>query len=89
MRVSIFGTGYVGLVTGACLADAGNHVVCVDVDADKIERLKRAARNFTPHQALGFCPWVGLPASCRRRLAAKSATLAAGACGRTALRVQT
>ncbi|MGH8289015.1 MAG: UDP-glucose dehydrogenase family protein [Steroidobacteraceae bacterium] len=41
MRVTIFGSGYVGLVTGACLADAGNHVVCVDVDADKIERLKR------------------------------------------------
>ena len=41
MRVSIFGSGYVGLVTGACLADAGNHVICVDVDAGKIERLKR------------------------------------------------
>src|SRR5579862_4396414 len=41
MRVTIFGSGYVGLVTGACLADAGNHVVCVDIDAAKIERLKR------------------------------------------------
>jgi UDPglucose 6-dehydrogenase len=41
MRVTIFGSGYVGLVTGACLADAGNHVVCVDVDAAKIERLSR------------------------------------------------
>jgi len=41
MRVAIFGSGYVGLVSGACLADAGNHVICVDVDADKIERLKR------------------------------------------------
>ena len=40
MRVTIFGSGYVGLVTGACLADAGNHVLCVDVDAAKIERLK-------------------------------------------------
>jgi UDPglucose 6-dehydrogenase len=40
MRVTIFGSGYVGLVTGACLADAGNHVMCVDVDAAKIERLK-------------------------------------------------
>jgi UDPglucose 6-dehydrogenase len=39
MRVTIFGSGYVGLVTGACLADAGNHVICVDVDARKIERL--------------------------------------------------
>jgi len=41
MRVTIFGSGYVGLVTGACLADAGNHVLCVDIDAGKIERLKR------------------------------------------------
>ena len=39
MRVTIFGSGYVGLVTGACLADAGNDVVCVDVDAAKIARL--------------------------------------------------
>jgi UDPglucose 6-dehydrogenase len=41
MRITIFGSGYVGLVTGACLADAGNHVVCVDVDQRKIEMLKR------------------------------------------------
>jgi UDPglucose 6-dehydrogenase len=41
MRVTIFGTGYVGLVTGACLADSGNHVLCVDIDAAKIEALNR------------------------------------------------
>jgi UDPglucose 6-dehydrogenase len=41
MRITIFGSGYVGLVTGACLADAGNHVLCVDVDAAKVERLRR------------------------------------------------
>ncbi|HUF74582.1 MAG TPA: UDP-glucose/GDP-mannose dehydrogenase family protein [Gammaproteobacteria bacterium] len=41
MRVTIFGSGYVGLVTGACLAEAGNHVLCIDIDADKIERLAR------------------------------------------------
>lgn len=40
MRITIFGTGYVGLVTGACLAESGNSVVCVDVDADKIARLE-------------------------------------------------
>jgi len=39
MNVTIFGSGYVGLVTGACLAEVGNHVVCVDIDHDKIERL--------------------------------------------------
>ena len=41
MRVTIFGTGYVGLVTGTCLAEVGNDVVCVDVDAEKIARLER------------------------------------------------
>ncbi len=41
MNVTIFGTGYVGLVTGACLADMGHHVLCVDVDARKVEGLKK------------------------------------------------
>ncbi|WP_130618176.1 UDP-glucose dehydrogenase family protein [Dyella amyloliquefaciens] len=41
MKVTIFGTGYVGLVTGACLAEMGNHVVCVDIDAGKVARLKQ------------------------------------------------
>lgn len=41
MKITIFGSGYVGLVTGACLADAGNHVVCVDVDVAKIASLNR------------------------------------------------
>jgi len=39
MRVTIFGTGYVGLVTGTCLAEVGNHVVCVDVDKAKVDGL--------------------------------------------------
>jgi UDPglucose 6-dehydrogenase len=41
MRIAIFGTGYVGLVTGACMADAGNHVLCVDIDETKVDRLNR------------------------------------------------
>lgn len=41
MRLTLFGSGYVGLVSGACFADAGNRVLCVDVDADKIARLQR------------------------------------------------
>jgi UDPglucose 6-dehydrogenase len=41
MRVTIFGSGYVGLVTGACFADAGNDVLCVDIDAAKIAGLNR------------------------------------------------
>ena len=40
MKVSIIGTGYVGLVTGACLADVGNHVLCLDVDEGKIAMLR-------------------------------------------------
>ncbi|MFZ5624879.1 MAG: UDP-glucose dehydrogenase family protein [Gemmatimonadota bacterium] len=41
MRVAVIGTGYVGLVTGSCLAETGNDVICADVDARKIERLQR------------------------------------------------
>ena len=41
MRVTIFGIGYVGLVTGTCLAEAGNDVVCVDVDQGRVEALNR------------------------------------------------
>ncbi|MBU4485106.1 UDP-glucose/GDP-mannose dehydrogenase family protein [bacterium] len=41
MKLCVIGTGYVGLVTGACLANSGNDVVCVDKDINKIEMLKR------------------------------------------------
>jgi len=41
MKVTIYGSGYVGLVTGACLAQVGNHVMCVDIDPAKIEGLKQ------------------------------------------------
>lgn len=40
MKITVFGSGYVGLVTGACLADVGHHVICVDVDQGKIDALK-------------------------------------------------
>jgi UDPglucose 6-dehydrogenase len=46
MRVTVFGTGYVGLVTGACLAEMGNHVVCVDVDGVMVMRLKQGQMPF-------------------------------------------
>jgi len=41
MQIAVIGTGYVGLVTGACFAETGNHVICVDIDADKVDRLKK------------------------------------------------
>jgi UDPglucose 6-dehydrogenase len=41
MKVTVIGSGYVGLVTGACLAEMGNHVVCLDIDARKIDMLQR------------------------------------------------
>jgi UDPglucose 6-dehydrogenase len=41
MRIAVVGTGYVGLVTGTCLADSGNAVTCLDIDAAKIARLER------------------------------------------------
>jgi len=40
MKITLVGSGYVGLVTGACLAEMGNHVVCLDVDAKKIALLQ-------------------------------------------------
>ena len=41
MKIAMIGTGYVGLVTGTCLADSGNEVTCVDIDQAKIERLEQ------------------------------------------------
>jgi UDPglucose 6-dehydrogenase len=45
-RISVVGTGYVGLVTGACFADLGNYVTCIDVDAEKIGALRQGTIPF-------------------------------------------
>ena len=55
MQVSIFGTGYVGLVTGTCLAEVGHDVVCIDVDAAKVEGLNRGV---IPIYEPGLTPMV-------------------------------
>ncbi len=40
MKIAVIGTGYVGLVTGTCLAETGNNVICVDIDAAKVDKMK-------------------------------------------------
>ena len=40
MKITVVGTGYVGLVTGTCLAETGNHVSCVDIDERKVNKLR-------------------------------------------------
>ena len=41
MKIAVVGTGYVGLVSGTCFAESGNHVICVDIDSKKVERLSQ------------------------------------------------
>ena len=41
MKITVIGTGYVGLVTGACLAEQGNHVFCLDLNQEKIDILNK------------------------------------------------
>lgn len=50
MKIAVVGTGYVGLVTGTCFAETGNHVICVDIDADKVERMRNGeVPIYEPH----------------------------------------
>lgn len=50
MKISVIGTGYVGLVTGTCLAETGNDVLCIDIDLDKVEKMKQGiVPIYEPH----------------------------------------
>ncbi len=49
-KIAVVGTGYVGLVTGTCFAETGNQVICVDIDANKVERMKNGEMPiYEPH----------------------------------------
>src|SRR5690606_2517318 len=55
MNIAVVGTGYVGLVTGTCFAETGNNVICVDIDADKVERMKQGeVPIYEPHLDVFF-----------------------------------
>lgn len=55
MKIAVIGTGYVGLVTGTCLAETGNEVVCVDIDAEKVQRMKNGeVPIYEPHLDILF-----------------------------------
>ncbi len=55
MKISVIGTGYVGLVTGTCLAETGNDVICVDIDAEKVSKMKKGiVPIYEPHLDLLF-----------------------------------
>lgn len=55
MNICVIGTGYVGLVTGTCLAETGNHVTCVDIDAAKVEKMKNGmVPIYEPHLDVYF-----------------------------------
>ena len=46
MKIAVIGTGYVGLVAGACFAENGNEVICVDKDASKVRTLQRLRARY-------------------------------------------
>ena len=55
MKISVIGTGYVGLVTGTCLAETGNEVVCVDIDKEKVEKMRNGiVPIYEPHLDILF-----------------------------------
>ena len=55
MKIAVIGTGYVGLVTGTCLAETGNEVICVDIDKNKVEKMRSGVVPiYEPHLDILF-----------------------------------
>ncbi len=50
MRLTVFGSGYVGIVTGACMAEMGNQVLCYDIDGNEIDFLNKG------EESVSLCP---------------------------------
>ena len=76
MKIAVIGTGYVGLVTGTCLAETGNEVICVDIDEAKVAKMQQGeVPIYEPHLDVLFernievqelvsgslCSWRALP----------------------------
>ena len=50
MKIAVIGTGYVGLVTGTCLAETGNDVLCIDIDQEKVNKMQNGeVPIYEPH----------------------------------------
>jgi len=55
MKISVIGTGYVGLVTGTCLAETGNDVLCIDIDEEKVKQMQQGVIPiYEPHLDILF-----------------------------------
>ena len=67
MQIAMIGTGYVGLVSGACFSEFGIDVVCVDMDAEKIARLEDEICRFTSRASMSLWRTTSVPAGCPLR----------------------
>ena len=63
MKITIVGTGYVGLVTGACLAEKGHTVTCVDIDAGRVAALNAGTITVSSQRGVGTTVTMTLPDS--------------------------
>ena len=67
MRVSVAGTGYVGLVSGVCLADLGHQVTCIDIDEEKVKQIIETDLKPSSILCIGY-PQQKRPPKSRRKL---------------------